>query len=177
MSQSYCIMFARELYRFTNCFRSMTIKILFDNLLELMKFADETKRSLVHAGSSSETKNPQVLTWRAFYWIFQHEYQKIMSKECLKCLRPEMNVNHSSACVYYFEVVIDDVIAQKALLLISANRLKNTTIDVAKLFNLAEDHLMTEAFYDHVLKNVTPKHFARAVNYKFRPVFTKLNKF
>lgn len=117
--------------------------------------------------------DPDTLLLRAFYWLFQHEYQKIMSTKCIKCLKPELILNHSSACVYYFEVVIHDVIAQEALSLIGPNRLKKAAIDLGQFFNVDK---LSDISIHELLNNVSPKELARAVNYKFSPVFTKLSK-
>lgn len=89
-------------------FRSKTLQIGWDEHVQIMKYIG---RRIIYNEAESLMADAHTLTSRAFYWLFQYEYQKIMSTKCIKCLKPELSLNHSSACVHYFQVVIHDGIA------------------------------------------------------------------
>lgn len=121
-------------------------------------------------------KNSQTYVRISFYWLFQMEYQNIMNMKCIKCLNPEFERNHSTACINCWEVVIDDDIAIQSVKMISTEQLIKATFEIGKLFNLCSNNCSIDLshFCENIIQNVSPKEMAYAVNYRWSPIFTKL---
>lgn len=96
--------------------------------------------------------------------------------QCIKCSNPNIKLNHSTTCIYYWEVAIDENVISQVLNQIDTKRLKKATIEIGKLFNVKIDKLVQSDISEKIIENVSPRDLAYAISYKFSPVFTKIGK-